>query len=206
MSSLPLDTRRQNGGLDEKTPSADRPFDQKSATTPSQHPTRVMAVANWFLETAWRCPQAPPCSPLKLHKLAYYAQGWYLGNTGSELFPEDVEAWPHGPVVRALYPAFHRFGNDAIDRLGRHLEIHGGIPTLTTPRPADGLGAFLERLWTVYGHRTAVQLSNMTHRDHEPWTVVARHHGYALDDRPTIPTDVMRAAFAVRLHDLDNPA
>jgi uncharacterized phage-associated protein len=39
-------------------------------------------------------------SNLKLQKLLYYAQGFYLAIYGKALFEEDIVAWEHGPVVR----------------------------------------------------------------------------------------------------------
>ena len=44
-------------------------------------------------------------SNLKLQKLVYYAQGFYLALHDEALFPEDIEAWTHGPVVPVLYHA-----------------------------------------------------------------------------------------------------
>ncbi len=40
---------------------------------------------------------------LKLQKLVYYAQAWSLALNNKELFPEDFEAWVHGPVLVKLY-------------------------------------------------------------------------------------------------------
>lgn len=40
-------------------------------------------------------------SPMKLQKLCYYAQGYALAE-GFELFPEDLQAWQHGPVIPEL--------------------------------------------------------------------------------------------------------
>ena len=43
----------------------------------------------------------------KLQKLVYYSQGWSLVWDDDALFPEEIEAWANGPVVRELYDA-HR--------------------------------------------------------------------------------------------------
>lgn len=48
-------------------------------------------------------------SNLKLQKLVYYAQAWYLGIYGTSLFEEDFEAWVHGPVIPALYREYKEF-------------------------------------------------------------------------------------------------
>ena len=43
----------------------------------------------------------------KLQKLVYYSQAWSLVWDDDVLFPEEIEAWANGPVVRELYHA-HR--------------------------------------------------------------------------------------------------
>ncbi len=63
--------------------------------------TTVFDVANYIIS------RRGPMSAMKLQKLCYYAQAWSLTWTERELFPEEIEAWANGPVVRSLYAA-HR--------------------------------------------------------------------------------------------------
>jgi len=44
-----------------------------------------------------------PMSHLKLQKLLYYSQAYHLAYFDKELFPEDFEAWMHGPVCRRVF-------------------------------------------------------------------------------------------------------
>lgn len=158
-------------------------------------PTRAMAVANWFLERSWRSADMPPCDQMKLYKLVFYAHGWYLGNNCGELFPEDVEAWPHGPFVRDLYLEFKSAGRGSITSLGTRMEIEGLKVSRTIPRHDGSLDGFFESVWNVYGGYTGIQLSNMTHREGEPWTIVAEEYGYDLSTKPTITSEIIEAAF-----------
>ena len=41
----------------------------------------------------------------KLQKLVYYSQAWALVWDDDAIFPEEIEAWANGPVVRKLYNA-----------------------------------------------------------------------------------------------------
>lgn len=60
----------------------------------------VFDVAQYILQ------QLNEVSALKLQKLVYYCQAWYLAwNEGTPLFNEKIEAWVNGPVVRELYNA-----------------------------------------------------------------------------------------------------
>ena len=171
-------------------------------TAPRIEPSRAMAIANWFLARNWAEPEKPHCDQMKLYKLTFYAHGWYLGNHGNGLFPEDVEAWPHGPVVCGMYPEFNRFGGGEITEFGRHLEISetGGVD-LATPTKAlsDHIHGFLGKIWNVYGDKTGIQLSNMTHREGEPWTIVAERYGYNLAIKPIIPNEIIESCFARKM-------
>lgn len=52
---------------------------------------------------------------LKLQKLLYYAQGISLGMFDKPIFSENIEAWPHGPVVKEVYSVYNTFGRNNID-------------------------------------------------------------------------------------------
>src|SRR5438309_1654340 len=43
---------------------------------------------------------------LKLHKLLYYCQAWSLAFGRGPLFPQNFQAWVHGPVSRDVYDRF----------------------------------------------------------------------------------------------------
>lgn len=169
-------------------------------TTRDQYPSRAMAVANWFLDRSWKEPEKPHCDQMKLYKLTFYAHGWYLANCSAALYPEDVEAWPHGPVVRSLYSEFNEFGRSPVTKLGKHLEIgEDGAPSFLVPEHNGPLDGFFEKVWNVYGDKTGIQLSNMTHRHGEPWTVVAEQYHYDLTGKPIISNEIIEACFANKL-------
>ena len=48
-------------------------------------------VASFFVSSFQKA--GDPVTNLKLQKLLYYAQGWYLAFTQSPLFEERIEAW-----------------------------------------------------------------------------------------------------------------
>ena len=168
----------------------------------SCHPTRAVAVANWFLEKSWQDNSKPPCDQMKLYKLVYYAHGWFMGNFGQELFPEDVGAWPHGPVVSDLYVAFRSHGREPITKHGKRLEEKEGKFKFVIPEHDGTFSDFFETIWKVYGDLTGVQLSNMTHGPEEPWTIVAEKYNYNLSSKPTIPSEIIERVFAKKVNRL----
>ena len=104
---------------------------------------------------------------LKLQKLVYYAQAWYLALNDKPLFGDRVEAWVHGPVIPPLYRRFRK---------------HGWKPITEKPRVRKIAGAIekhLVQVFSVYGHYSAWDLERMTHQE-EPW--IAARKGLEPDD------------------------
>jgi uncharacterized phage-associated protein len=95
-------------------------------------------------------------SNLKLQKLVYYAQAWHLALKNRPLFPEDFEAWIHGPVIPSLYRTYKEFGWKPIQK------------EVEEPEFPKELSSFLEELSTVYFACDAYELELMTHRE-APW-------------------------------------
>lgn len=147
-------------------------------------PTTAMEIANWFLIKDWR-EERYCCDQLKLYKLTYYAHAWHLGNGAGPLFPETVEAWPHGPVVPTLYEAFKGTGRSSIHFLGSHLGRHSVY--------SGELEGYLEDIWETYKKHSGISLSNTTHGPGEPWSVVAKDHD--VRSKPPIPNDTIEGIF-----------
>lgn len=97
-----------------------------------------------------------PMTAMKLQKLVYYAQAWSLVWDDEPLFPERIEAWANGPVVRELYE-LHR-GMFKLERLPK------GDPAALTPGEIETIDAVLR----FYGDKSSLWLSNLTHRE-DPW-------------------------------------
>lgn len=97
-----------------------------------------------------------PLSAMKLQKLVYYSQAWSLVWDDRPLFPERIEAWANGPVVRELYEK-HRGQFDV------H-EWRDGDPSALDEEARETVDAVLD----YYGHRNAQWLSDLTHRE-RPW-------------------------------------
>ncbi|MDD7741204.1 MAG: DUF4065 domain-containing protein, partial [Campylobacteraceae bacterium] len=47
-------------------------------------------------------------SHLKIQKMLYFCQGYYLGLYNKALFDEKIEAWQHGPVIPSVYNFFKK--------------------------------------------------------------------------------------------------
>jgi len=98
---------------------------------------------------------------MKLQKLVYYAQAWSVVWDERPLFPEKIEAWANGPVVRELYD-LHRGSFEVTD-----------WPRGDTGRLTGAERETVDSVLRFYGDRSAQWLSDLTHRE-QPWLAARR--------------------------------
>jgi uncharacterized phage-associated protein len=123
-----------------------------------------------------------PISAMKLQKLVYYAQAWSLVWDDRPLFPERIEAWANGPVVRDLY-----------ERHRGQFEIRdwpAGDPHSLAPEERATIDAVLG----FYSDKPAQWLSDLTHRE-GPWREARRGAPEGARSTAVISPDSMRAYY-----------
>lgn len=110
---------------------------------------------------------------LKLQKLLYYAQGISLALYDKELFYENIEAWPHGPVVRNVYNNYEVNGRNPIN-----IEMRDEEETLLKNITNDNnTNNALNLTYDNFAIYTAWQLRQMTHENGSPWDITERTIG-----------------------------
>lgn len=127
-----------------------------SAPTKTKTEYNVLDVANTFIEMG--IDKNFPVTNMKLQKLLYYAQGWYLALTNKPLFDDDFEKWDFGPVCPVIYEKFK-------DKKAQPIictDIDGDVIT------NEGFLAFISKIWEMYGDYTGIQLSKLSHIE-SPW-------------------------------------
>lgn len=125
----------------------------------------IFDVANYFLKIVDR-DSGSTITPLKLQKILYYAQGYYLAMTSNALFKEDFEAWAHGPANPKIYDKYKDFGYGAIDE-----------PNIKDiPKLDKSISEFLSDIWNTFGIYDGKYLEELTHNE-EPW--INARKGYA---------------------------
>lgn len=142
------------------------------------------ALAGWFVNAADRSAGEAP-THLKVQKLVYYTQAWYLANFDLPLFDEDMQAWTHGPVVPSVYEKYRGSGFDV-------------LPVEAKPRIPDEIVPFLRAVYEKYGQFTAKRLEQITHEE-DPWRIT--RGGLPLEARCTLPIQklLIRNYYAARL-------
>jgi uncharacterized phage-associated protein len=119
---------------------------------------------------------------LKLQKLLYYAQAWYLAIYEEVLFDEPIEAWVHGPVVPEIF------------RMYRHLKW-SAIPGTGTPAEPDDVAEHLQEVWNIYGGFNATKLERLTHNE-DPWKKARRGLASDVPSRNVISTRSMKEYYS----------
>jgi uncharacterized phage-associated protein len=110
-----------------------------------------------------------PMTHMALHKVAFYAHGWRLAQTGEPLISDEFEAWEHGPVLPTVYAAFKSAGREPVkDRALRFNPVTQERSVARAVPSADDLD-FLRDIVRAYGRLDALTLSDMTHRQGGPW-------------------------------------
>ena len=129
-------------------------------------------IANAFIEHARK--RGRTLTNEYLQKLVYFAQARMLSIHAERLIHQDFEAWPLGPVVPDLYDALKQYGDAPVDQ-----EIANIKSDPLDFRERD----LIERVFKMYGSRSAEELSELTHAEDTPWQK-ARRRG---NSRPMIP-------------------
>ncbi|HID4048525.1 TPA: Panacea domain-containing protein [Pluralibacter gergoviae] len=133
-------------------------------------------------------------SNLKLQKLAYYADAWYLAFFDEKLVDEDFQAWIHGPVSRAIYDRF-----SASKSLYSNITLEDCTPGFDLSDVPAAASAHIDSVLEVYGAFTGAQLEDMTHKE-DPW--IKAREGYRPSQRceEIIDRNVTRNYYRNRLN------
>lgn len=100
---------------------------------------------------------------LKLQKVLYFAQAYYLAKLGRALFSDKIEAWEYGPVVPAVYRKYRKYVSNPII-----LDLDKDKSTLSEEDKQNA-----RKIWKTFGGYSARRLVHITHA-HVPWKE-ARH-------------------------------
>ncbi len=93
---------------------------------------------------------------LKLQKVLYFAQAYYLSKIGKPLFSNNIEAWDYGPVVPDIYHKFKSKGSNPIICEEDKSSLSGEDKET------------LKKVWGTFGGYSASKLVDITHA-HTPW-------------------------------------
>ena len=134
----------------------------------------ALSVAKEFTKLSLNGEEPDPLTNMRLQKLLYYAQAWSMVVRGTDLFPEELQAWRLGPVVPVVYK--HCKNNEANPGIASCLPSQSqekyrllplddfeGIPDVSA-----SIADFLANVWESYKFHSALALHKQTHTE-SPW-------------------------------------
>lgn len=93
---------------------------------------------------------------LKLQKLLYFAQVYYLVKFDKPVFREEIQAWELGPVIPEVYQACKKSGEGKMIKEKDNADIKEEDKEI------------LRKVWNKFGIYTASKLVDIIH-SHKPW-------------------------------------
>lgn len=143
-------------------------------------------------------------SNLKLQKLIYLVYVDYLLKTGKKLFPEQIEAWKHGPVVPEVYELYKNNGAKRInlDKGSKFAlqekNINPMLAKLVSQTDSKNIMDSILNVLKKYATKSASELVDITHRPGTPWSRVYKPEELHIP----IKDDVIKKAYSQESFDL----
>jgi uncharacterized phage-associated protein len=132
---------------------------------------------------------------MAIHKIIFYAHGWYLAETNAPLVRQAFEAWDYGPVLKPIYEALRRSGKKPVAMRVTHFDPVSGETRVVCADFAPSDVSFVRNVLRAYGHLDALELSNLTHRRGSPWDQVWNAPNGKITLGMTISNDAIRQDF-----------
>lgn len=127
---------------------------------------------------------------LKLQKLLYYAQAYYLANYNKPLFDEEFQAWVHGPVNREIFDRFKE--THSLYSITTCKDLRMGFDEEVLAKDDR---EYIDDFLNSFGHLSGADLEVMSHND-APW-IKARNGLKPLEEcENVIPKDEMLIYYA----------
>ena len=118
---------------------------------------RIEDVASYILQLLLR--DEGEVSAMKLQKICFYVQSWYIAKYNRALFKHDFQAWKYGPVSPTLYEYHAKKATVSLSNTN--------IPGNDQNIPEDDK-EFIKAVVSIYGRFTGLQLSELSHSQ-DPW-------------------------------------
>lgn len=113
-------------------------------------------------------------SNLKLQKVLYFIQAYFLISASEQCFKERIEAWDFGPVVPEAYREYKQFGSSNIPKILYYVERdysdfwNSKVKSYNDDVIIDGDKKRIEAVVDRFADYSATDLVEITHNQ-DPW-------------------------------------
>ena len=142
----------------------------------------AIAVANSIIKVA-KNKGVNDLTPMKIQKLMYFAQFFYLKNfEDGALIDDNFVRWRFGPVIPSLYYQLRNYGSNPVDDYIRQLSPDYEAIVYMMSKKDSTSWDFLDQVFDKFGHLDVISLSALTHRKNSSWSAGAIDTVITIDD------------------------
>ena len=110
-------------------------------------------------------------SPMKLQKLMYFTQFWYVKNFEHFLINDNFVRWKFGPVIPSIYYELKNYGSMHVDSYIRQLSPNNEAVVYMIANDDDRAWQLLYKVLDKFGNLDGFELSALTHREKSSWSI-----------------------------------
>lgn len=153
----------------------------------------VLDVCRYVINYSNKCDYG--ISNLKLQKILYFIQAYFLTEKNKKCFNEKIEAWDFGPVVPVAYHEYKQYGSCDIPSVESYFLFddnnawNSKMVEFSDDIIADDDKGLINNVVDKFSDYTATDLVSLTHRQ-APWI-----NNYAPYQNNEIKTDEIREYF-----------
>ncbi|ORF36989.1 Panacea domain-containing protein [Snodgrassella alvi] len=142
----------------------------------------AVSVANSIIKLA-KDKGINDLTPMKIQKLMYFAQFFYLKNfEDGVLIDDNFVRWRFGPVIPSLYYQLRSYGSGAFRNYIRILTPKDEAIVYMMSDDDFISWYFLNEVFDKFGHLDVISLSVLTHRRDSSWSASAIDTVITIDD------------------------
>jgi len=127
---------------------------------------------------------------LRLQKLLYYIQAWFLALHNEPLFSDPIVASASGPIQETVFSEYQYCGIGPIVRPSRGRQV---------PKKLAG---HIQDVMEAYGHLSTFDLERVS-KSEEPWRSARQNLDLGDAARPVIPMEVMKRFYEQKHRDAE---
>ena len=129
----------------------------------------AVSVANSIIKLA-KARNITDLTPMKLQRLMYFAQFWYVKNFNKFLINDWFSRWEFGPVIPSIYYELKNYGSMHVDSYIRQLSANNEAVVYMIANDDDRAWQLLDKVLDKFGNLDGFELSALTHRDSSAWS------------------------------------
>lgn len=128
----------------------------------------AISVANSIIKLA-KEKGIDDLSPMKLQKLMYFAQFFYLKNFEKPLIDDNFVRWKFGPVIPSLYYQLRSYQSRPVNQYIQQLIENNEVVVYMMADEDYISWELLNKVIDKFGSYSAFSLSELTHRNGSSW-------------------------------------